>query len=48
MVRLCTQNQIIKDIGMRGEIGKKYKETRSGRIEMAGKFSVIVYSYLWK
>ena len=37
-----------KDIGIRGEIGKKYKKTGSGRIEMAGDFSAIVESYLWK
>ena len=35
-------DQINKDIKMRGKIGKKYKKTGSGRMEMAGDFSVIV------
>ena len=32
------------DIEMSGRIGKKYKKTRSRRIEMAGDLSVIVES----
>ena len=32
----------------RGETGKKYKETGSGRVEIAGDFSVLVYPYLWE
>ena len=34
------------DIEMRGEIGKKEKKTGSGRMEMAGDFSVTVDPYL--
>ena len=33
---------------MRGESGKKYRKTGSGRIEMAGDFFIIVDPYLWK
>ena len=39
-------DQIRKDIEITGENGKKYKKTGSGRIEMAGDFSVIVEQYL--
>ena len=41
-------DQIRKDIEMRGEkIGKIYKKTGNGTIEMAGDFSVIVDPYFW-
>ena len=39
-----TQNQIRKDMEMRGEIGDKYKKTGNGRIETAEDFSVVVNS----
>ena len=39
-------DQIRKSVEMRGEIGKKYKKTGSGRIETAEDFSVIVDPYL--
>ena len=49
-----TQNQMSRpnQKGYKNEwvrkIGKKYKKTGSGRIEMAGDFAVIVNLYLWK
>ena len=41
-------DQIRKNIKMRGENWKKIQENRSGGIETAGDFSVIVDLYLWK
>ena len=32
----------------RGKTGKKYKKAESGRIEIAGDFSVVIDPYLWK
>ena len=36
------------DIEIRRENGKKYNKTESGRLEMAGDFSVIVNPYLFE
>ena len=41
-------DQIRKDKKLKGKIGKKYRETKNGRIEVTGDFCVIVDPYLWK